>query len=200
MPDRIMLEFCDSIMMSLIITFHWMTFGFMLQHSYFRWNKMLTVNKFRSALDGDNHFQNFHMGRFLSFHPINNLSVIKGWVFLGWTSTKLGLMFLLKDTTQWRRWGSNLRTLGLESSTLPLRSHLARYIIQLFHACLVNSQNYATRCHGQHNALLPEAVRPRAIVHWVDHGTEGHGFDYLPKQAWNNCFITQPNLENKMIC
>ena len=37
--------------------------------------------------------------------------------------------------------------------------------IQLFHACLVNSQNYATRCRGQLNALLPEAARPRAIVH-----------------------------------
>ena len=46
---------------------------------------------------------------FDSSHPINNLSVIKGRVFLGWTSTKLGLMFLLKDTTQWRRWGSNPR-------------------------------------------------------------------------------------------
>ena len=33
--------------------------------------------------------------------------------------------------------------------------------IQLFHACLVNSQNYATRCRGQLNALLPEAARPR---------------------------------------
>ena len=33
--------------------------------------------------------------------PINNLSVIKRWVFLGWTSTKLGFMFLLKDTMQW---------------------------------------------------------------------------------------------------
>ena len=29
-------------------------------------------------------------------------------------------MFLLKDTTQWRRWGSNPRPIGLESSTLPL--------------------------------------------------------------------------------
>ena len=38
-------------------------------------------------------------------------------------------------------------------------------IIQLFHACLVNSQNYATRYRGQLNALLPEAARPRAIVH-----------------------------------
>ena len=56
--------------------------------------------------------------------PINNLSVIKGRVFLGWTSTKLGLMFLLKDTTQWRRWGSYPRPFGLESSTLPL-SHCA---------------------------------------------------------------------------
>ena len=37
--------------------------------------------------------------------------------------------------------------------------------IQLFHSCLVNSQNYATRCRGQLNALLPEAARPRAIVH-----------------------------------
>ena len=61
---------------------------------------------------------------FDSLGPINNFSVIKGQVFLGWTSTKLRLMFLLKDTTQWRRWGSNKRPLGLESSTLPL-SHCA---------------------------------------------------------------------------
>ena len=59
-----------------------------------------------------------------SLCPINNLSVIKRRVFLGWTSTKLGLMFLLKDTTQWRRWGLNPRPFGLESSTLPL-SHCA---------------------------------------------------------------------------
>ena len=67
---------------------------------------------------------------FDSLRPINNLSVIKGRVFLGWTSTKLGLMLLLKDTTQWRRWGSNPRPFGLESSTLPL-SHCAPE-----HACL----------------------------------------------------------------
>ena len=46
---------------------------------------------------------------FDSLRPINNLSVKQGRVFLGWTSTKLGLMFLLKDTTQWGRWGWNLR-------------------------------------------------------------------------------------------
>ena len=61
---------------------------------------------------------------FDSLRPINNISVIKGRVFLGWTSTKLGLMFLLKDTTQWRRWGSNPRPFSIESSTLPL-SHYA---------------------------------------------------------------------------
>ena len=37
---------------------------------------------------------------FDSLRPINNLSSIKGRIFLGSTSTKLGLMFLLKDTTQ----------------------------------------------------------------------------------------------------
>ena len=51
---------------------------------------------------------------FDSWRPINNLSVIKGRFLLGWTSTKLGLMFLFKDTTQWRRWGSNPQPLGLE--------------------------------------------------------------------------------------
>ena len=35
-------------------------------------------------------------------------------------------LVLLKDTTQWCRWGSNLRPLGLQSSTEPLCSlHLA---------------------------------------------------------------------------
>ena len=40
--------------------------------------------------------------------PVNNFSVMSGQVFLGWTSTKQGLMCLLKDTMQWRGWGSNL--------------------------------------------------------------------------------------------
>ena len=54
--------------------------------------------------------------------PINNLSVIKGQVLLGWTSTKLGFMFLLKDTMQLHRWGLNQLPLGLESITLSLHS------------------------------------------------------------------------------
>ena len=49
----------------------------------------------------------------------SNLLVMNGRVFLCWTITKLGLMFLLNDTTQWSR---NPRPLGLEANTLPLRS------------------------------------------------------------------------------
>ena len=64
---------------------------------------------------------------FDSLRPINNFSVKKERVFLGRTSTKLGLMFLLTDTTQWRRWGSNLWPLSLDSSTLPL-SHCASLV------------------------------------------------------------------------
>ena len=66
----------------------------------------------------------FYFGWDDFLRPINNLSVIKGRVFLGWTSSKLGSMFLLKDTTQWLRGGSNPRPLGLESITLSL-SHCA---------------------------------------------------------------------------
>ena len=40
---------------------------------------------------------------FDSLRPINYLLAIKGRVFLDRTSTKLGLMFLPKDRTQWRR-------------------------------------------------------------------------------------------------
>ena len=61
---------------------------------------------------------------FDSLRPINYLSVIKGRVFQDWASTRLGLMFLLKDRTQWRRCNLNPRPFGLESSTLPL-SHCA---------------------------------------------------------------------------
>ena len=59
-----------------------------------------------------------------SFTSKNNISVMQGRVFFDWTSTKLGLMFLLKDTTQLRWWDSNPQPLGLESSPLPL-SHCA---------------------------------------------------------------------------
>ena len=39
------------------------------------------------------------------------------------------------------------------------------WLLLLFHACLVKSQSYAPRCREKLSALLPEAVRPRAIVY-----------------------------------
>ena len=90
-------------------------------------NILLGLQYERPWLKGQRHWSKVNLDLFVwfdSLHPINNLSVIKGPVFLGWTSTKLGSMFLLKDTTQWYRWGSNPQPLGLESSTLPL-SHCA---------------------------------------------------------------------------
>ena len=40
-------------------------------------------------------------------------------------------MFLLKDTTQWRQWGSNPQPFGLKSSTLPL-SYCARRAVAAY--------------------------------------------------------------------
>ena len=82
-----------------------------------------TVNSFKGVTTW-NLYTVFLFVWFDSLRPINNLSVKKGRVFLGWTSTKLGLMFLLNDTTQWHRWGLNPRPFGLQSSALPL-SHCA---------------------------------------------------------------------------
>ena len=61
-----------------------------------------------------------------------SFSYVKGRVFLGWTSTKRGLMFLHKDTLQWRRWRSNPLPLGLESSTLPLSHCASLYVCNFF--------------------------------------------------------------------
>ena len=58
------------------------------------------------------------------YDSVNNISVMSGQVFLGWTSTKQGLMCLAQGHKQWRHGGSNPQPLGLKSSTLPL-SHCA---------------------------------------------------------------------------
>ena len=59
---------------------------------------------------------------FGSLRSINNLSVKKGCVFLGWTSTKLGLMFLLKDATPVRLEPAAPRSQVKHSTTEPLHS------------------------------------------------------------------------------
>ena len=50
---------------------------------------------------------------------------------------------LLKDTTQWRRWGSNPRPLCLESSTLPL-THCAPYFLYEKVLSIVDVLKYRT--------------------------------------------------------
>ena len=61
-------------------------------------------------------------GWFDSLRPINNLSVIKGPVFLGWTSTKLGLMCLAQGHNAVRLDPVAPRSRVKHSTTEPLRS------------------------------------------------------------------------------
>ena len=67
-----------------------------------------------------------HLGlvlfEFILYIPVNNLSVMSGRVFLGWTSTKQSYCALLKDKTQWSWWGSNLRSRVKHSTTESLCS------------------------------------------------------------------------------
>ena len=66
-------------------------------------------------------------------------------------------MFLLKDITQWRRWGSNPRPFGLESSTLPL-SHYAPLYADLF-LKLTFSQKKSKKKSG-----IPGAIRVPKVL------------------------------------
>ena len=96
---------------------------------------------------------------FDSLRPINSLSLIKRPVFLGWTSTKLGLMFLLKDTTQWHRWGSNPRPLSLESSTQPLRSLLEFICGQSFSR--IGDKIASRLCHDHYFWVPPDPTKSK---------------------------------------
>ena len=64
--------------------------------------------------------------------PVNSFSVMRGCVFLGWTSTKQGFMCLDQGYMQCSQWGSNLQPLHLKSNTLPL-SHCAPCNSLVFH-------------------------------------------------------------------
>ena len=69
--------------------------------------------------------KNFVFGWFDSLRPINNLLVIKGPFFLGWTSTKLGLMCLAqghKAVMPLRLEPGTPRSQVKHSTTEPLRS------------------------------------------------------------------------------
>ena len=62
--------------------------------------------------------------------------------------------------------------------------------IQLFHACLGNSENccpevpWTARCISSRGWMVELSTVPR-----------GSSFVYSAKQPWNNCFITQPMLK-----
>ena len=58
-----------------------------------------------------------------SLCPINNLSVVKGRVFLGWTSTKLGLMYLAQGHNAVGLEPAAPRSRVKHSTTEPLHSH-----------------------------------------------------------------------------
>ena len=59
--------------------------------------------------------------------PISNLSVIKGWVFLGWTSTKLGLICLAQGHNTLTPVRLKPAAPRSRASTLPL-SHCPPYL------------------------------------------------------------------------
>ena len=78
--------------------------------------------------------------------PVNNLSVTSGWVFLGWTSTKLGLMCLAQGHNtemQVRLEPVALPSRVKHSTTEPLRSawklelHTKSYQCMHIRACAV---------------------------------------------------------------
>ena len=87
--------------------------------------------------------QGFYFIWFYSLRPIYKRSVMQGWVFLGWTTTKLGLMFFAKDhnaVTPVRLELAALRSRFKHSTTEPLRSphqgyHTAACVIPLKLIC-----------------------------------------------------------------
>ena len=78
-----------------------------------------------------------------------------------------GLMFLLKDTTKWRPWGSNPRPFGLESSTLPLGSHL---LLSFRRCCIAHLEKVKSINECMHTFKLPvgHQVGQHSLcnVHW----------------------------------
>ena len=78
-------------------------------------------------------------------------------------------MFLLKDTTQWHRWGSNPRHFGLKSSTLPL-SHALQKAVAMLH-----QDQWEFSCHQIRCKFTPISNN-----RWQDY----HIFTYLIWALW----------------
>ena len=106
---------------------------------------------------------------FDSLHPINNLSVIKGRVFLGWTSTKLGLLCLAQEhnaVTSVRLEPTALWSWVKHSTTALLWQSCK---LSIFSRCFGPWCNWALERHDRH--VKSEEFQKRRITtlvgHWI---------------------------------
>ena len=113
-----------------------------------------------------------------------------------WVEPALSLdqCVLLKDTSQWRRWGSNPRPLGLESSTLPL-SHcppLARIYKRKLRP-IPPSLHTTNKCRSITGSEL-QVKAEHARIQRGDRGSrENHNFDrFLQKLAFGEKLDPSP--------
>ena len=106
---------------------------------------------------------------------------LSGQVFLGWASTKVGFMFLPKDTTQLRWRGSNPRPLYLELSTLPL-SHCAIFIIYHTHVT-----NFIKHSMSLNQMATTDKIRKQSLT-YISLWAPGQIQNNFPQYALNqNC-------------
>ena len=73
----------------------------------------------------------------------------------------------------------------------PKLIYVGRVIKQLFHGCLVNSQNHSPSVSRTSRCTIVPSLRPWAIVHRAILGTLGLYFWLFTKQPWNNCIVAQ---------
>ena len=94
---------------------------------------------------------------------------------------------LLKDTTQWQRWGSNPRPLGLESSTLPL-SHCPHICKEKYYknkTCVYCYTQEATAACWPYETI--SAYMYQSTSYWQS--TVGHSLSGLWLSYMNSTFV-----------
>ena len=89
--------------------------------------------------------------------PVNNFSVTSGRVFLGWTSTQLGLMWLAQGHNQWcaEAWTHNPSVLSQAlyhgDTALPQRTVQSLYNTP----CYITDLDISQSCCSSQNLFLP---------------------------------------------
>ena len=143
------------------------------------------------------------------YDPVNNFSVMLGWVFLGWTSTKQGLMCLAQGHNTLTPVRLNPRHFCLQSSALPL-SHCTPYIQHIIihnnSWLLFTWKSTGTRTvriwpRAPHNALQWKGDRQLVAILVIAHWTKPifkHEWEidkrrpyikFWKNQLINDCFI-----------